>query len=177
MINRMIETGAAYLVCKMYNGSSVVSQLQITDRYTLSVVLCIEHLLLYTTLFHHHNMVAFIALLVNDVIWRNTLSGHYPQVGPVSTYIVHDFAATTWPRNGPVSEKSTVFLEILRNFAIFLNFFTASSQYFYISRVRHRRGEMYVGHGRLCVCVSVCLSLAAFLHYCIDVHWRKLEEW
>jgi len=32
------------------------------------------------------------------------------------------------------------------------------------SRVRHRRGEMYVGHGRLCV----CLSLAAFSHYCMD---------
>ena len=28
----------------------------------------------------------------------------------------------------------------------------------------HSRGEMYSGHGRLCVCV--CLSLAAFPHYC-----------
>jgi len=35
-------------------------------------------------------------------------------------------------------------------------------------RVRHSRGEMYVGHGRLCVCLSVCLSLAAFPHYCMD---------
>ena len=31
-------------------------------------------------------------------------------------------------------------------------------------RVRHSRGEMYIGHGRLCV----CLSLAAFPHYCTD---------
>jgi len=29
---------------------------------------------------------------------------------------------------------------------------------------------VYIGHGRLCVCVclSVCLSLAAFPHYCTD---------
>jgi len=33
---------------------------------------------------------------------------------------------------------------------------------------------MYIGHGRLCVCVSVFLSLAAFPHYCTDpdVTWR-----
>ena len=32
---------------------------------------------------------------------------------------------------------------------------------------------MYTGHGRLCVCLSVCLSLAAFPHYCTDqdVSW------
>jgi len=30
-------------------------------------------------------------------------------------------------------------------------------------RVRRRRGEMYIGHGRLCVSLSV-----AFLHYCMD---------
>jgi len=30
--------------------------------------------------------------------------------------------------------------------------------------VRHSRGKMYSGHGRLCV----CLSLAAFPHYCTD---------
>ena len=37
----------------------------------------------------------------------------------------------------------------------------------YISlRVRRSRGERYSGHGRLCVCV--CLSLAAFPHYCTD---------
>jgi len=34
--------------------------------------------------------------------------------------------------------------------------------------VKHSRGEMYISHGRLCVCVSVCLSLAAFPHYCMD---------
>jgi len=27
---------------------------------------------------------------------------------------------------------------------------------------------MYIGHGRLCVCVSIYLSLAAFPHYCTD---------
>jgi len=31
-------------------------------------------------------------------------------------------------------------------------------------RVRHSQSEMYSDHGRLCV----CLSLAAFLHYCTD---------
>jgi len=35
-------------------------------------------------------------------------------------------------------------------------------------RVRHSRGEVYIGHGRLRVCVYVCLSLAAFPHYCTD---------
>jgi len=35
------------------------------------------------------------------------------------------------------------------------------------------RVEMYIGHGRRCVCVSVCLFLAAFPHYCMDpdVSW------
>ena len=38
-------------------------------------------------------------------------------------------------------------------------------------RVRRSRGEMYIGHGRLCV----CLSLAAFPHCCTypDVTWRN----
>jgi len=31
-------------------------------------------------------------------------------------------------------------------------------------RVMHSRGEMYIDHGRQCV----CLSLAAFPHYCTD---------
>jgi len=30
--------------------------------------------------------------------------------------------------------------------------------------VRHSRGEVYIGHACLCV----CLSLAAFPHYCTD---------
>ena len=44
------------------------------------------------------------------------------------------------------------------------------------SRVSRRRREMYSGHGRLCVfvsvsvCVSVCLYLAAFPHYCTDLY-------
>jgi len=47
-------------------------------------------------------------------------------------------------------------------------------------RVRHSRSEMYIGHGRLCVCVSVCLpvclSLVAFKHYCtdLDVSWGMI---
>jgi len=44
-------------------------------------------------------------------------------------------------------------------------------------RVRHRWGEMYIGHGRPYVCVSVCLTLAAFPHYCTDpnVTWGTIE--
>ena len=40
-------------------------------------------------------------------------------------------------------------------------------------RVRCSRGEMYIGHDRLCVCESVSLSLAVFPHYCTgpDVTW------
>jgi len=46
-------------------------------------------------------------------------------------------------------------------------------------RVRRIRGEMCIGHGRLCVClclsvcINVCLSLATFPHYCTDpnVSW------
>ena len=44
-----------------------------------------------------------------------------------------------------------------------------------IFRVSRRRREMYCGHARLCVClcVSVCLTGAACLHYCtdLDVTW------
>ena len=35
-------------------------------------------------------------------------------------------------------------------------------------RVSHRRREMYCGHPRLRVCVSVCMSVAARPHYCTD---------
>jgi len=35
-------------------------------------------------------------------------------------------------------------------------------------RVSRRRREMYIGYARLRVCLSVCLSLAAFPHYCTD---------
>jgi len=42
-------------------------------------------------------------------------------------------------------------------------------------RVSRRRREMYSGYVRLCVCLSVCvcLSLAAFPHYCTnsDITW------
>jgi len=40
--------------------------------------------------------------------------------------------------------------------------------------VRRSRDEMYIGHAHLFVCcVSVCLSLVAFTHYCtdLDVTW------
>jgi len=42
-------------------------------------------------------------------------------------------------------------------------------------RVRLCRGEMYIGHGRLCV--SVCLFLAASPHYCTDpeVTWGMVR--
>jgi len=36
-------------------------------------------------------------------------------------------------------------------------------------RANRRQREMYIGHTRLSVCVSVCLSLAAFPHYCMDL--------
>ena len=35
-------------------------------------------------------------------------------------------------------------------------------------RVSRGRREMYCGHARLCVRLSVCLSAAACLHYCTD---------
>ena len=35
-------------------------------------------------------------------------------------------------------------------------------------RVSCRQCKMYIGHGRLCVCVSVSLSLAVVPHYCSD---------
>jgi len=35
-------------------------------------------------------------------------------------------------------------------------------------RVSRRRREMYCGHPRLCVCLSVCLSAAVCLHYYTD---------
>ena len=40
-------------------------------------------------------------------------------------------------------------------------------------RMRRSRGETYIGRGLLCVCVSVCLSLAAFSYCCTDpaVSW------
>jgi len=49
---------------------------------------------------------------------------------------------------------------------------THSSFSFITFRVRHSRGEMYIGHERLYV-VSVCLSAAACPHYCTDpdVSW------
>ena len=43
--------------------------------------------------------------------------------------------------------------------------------------MRHRRGQMCIGHGHMCMCIclSVCLSLVAFPHYCTDpdVTWRN----
>jgi len=39
--------------------------------------------------------------------------------------------------------------------------------------VSRRRREMYSGHARLCVCLSVCLSAVTCPHYCMepDVTW------
>ena len=38
------------------------------------------------------------------------------------------------------------------------------SVYFITFRVRHSRGEMYVSHGRLCVCLSVPHRIPTLLH-------------
>ena len=45
--------------------------------------------------------------------------------------------------------------------------------YIFTFCVRRSRSEMYIGHGRLCVYVFVCLSLTAFPQYCtdMDVTW------
>jgi len=43
-------------------------------------------------------------------------------------------------------------------------------------RQRHSRGEMYSDHDRMCVYMSVCLSLTAFSHYCMDLD-VSLGEW
>jgi len=55
------------------------------------------------------------------------------------------------------------------------------SHLFITFRVRRsrRQGEMYIGHGRLYVCVSICPSpVVAFPHYCTDpdVTWRNGRE-
>ena len=44
--------------------------------------------------------------------------------------------------------------------------------------MRRSRGELYISHGRLCVCVSVCSSLTAFPHYCTLVvhYWADLQS-
>jgi len=49
------------------------------------------------------------------------------------------------------------------------------SSHFVTFRVSRRRREMYCGHARLCVCVSVSLCAAACLHYCTDpdVTWAS----
>jgi len=49
------------------------------------------------------------------------------------------------------------------------------TQFLFVTfHVRRSRGEMYIGQGRLCA----CLSLAAFPHYCMDpdVSWRNGSE-
>ena len=44
----------------------------------------------------------------------------------------------------------------------------ASTGSHYTSRIIRRRREMYTGHARLFVLLSVCLSAAACPHYCTD---------
>jgi len=45
-------------------------------------------------------------------------------------------------------------------------------------RVSRRPREMYCGHSRLCVCLSVCLSAAVCPHYCTDtnVTWGSVKR-
>jgi len=50
-----------------------------------------------------------------------------------------------------ISEASTVRCRYIVSYQIKSKFITF--------RVRHSRGEMYIGHARLCVCLSVCLSV------------------
>jgi len=47
-----------------------------------------------------------------------------------------------------------------------------------IFRVSRRRREMYCGYARLCVCLSVCLSATARIHYCTepDVTWGVVGD-
>ena len=40
-------------------------------------------------------------------------------------------------------------------------------------RVRHRRSEMYIGHGRLCVCAPVCVSVCPSPHSHITA-WTRV---
>jgi len=53
--------------------------------------------------------------------------------------------------------------------------FSHKEQNFITYRVSRRRREMYCGHPRLCVCLSVCLFAAACLHCCtdLDVTWES----
>jgi len=44
-------------------------------------------------------------------------------------------------------------------------------------RVRRSQGEMYIGHGRLCVCLSVCLSVPPRVPTLLHELGRKLGEW
>ena len=54
----------------------------------------------------------------------------------------------------------------------YTKYFSSQTDYnnslFITFRVSRRPREMYCGHARLCVCVSVCLSAAARPHYCTD---------
>jgi len=50
-----------------------------------------------------------------------------------------------------------------------LYFAAVVSIFFFVTfRVSRRPREMYCGHARLCVCMSVCLSAAACPRYCRD---------
>ena len=60
-----------------------------------------------------------------------------------------------------------------------IHFAKLCKQAFVTFRVRRGRGEMYGGHGRLCVCVdtqSLYVTHAAFPHYCTDpdVTWEMV---
>jgi len=42
--------------------------------------------------------------------------------------------------------------------------------------VRHNRGEMYIGHDRLCVCVCVCVCASRPIHTLVHVPGCNLQE-
>jgi len=72
--------------------------------------------------------------------------------------------------------KSTYFVVMLcNNIQLELLVYAVSTNKLYSFRVRHSRGEMYIL--ATAVCVSICLFLAAFQHYCTDpdVIWRNVR--
>ena len=73
-----------------------------------------------------------------------------------SSHVTHYYVAVV-PANLRVASND-VRLDEVRHLASFVTFRVVS----------RRRREMYCGHARMCVCLSVGLSAAACLHYCTD---------
>ena len=69
-------------------------------------------------------------------------------------------------------DVKTIFIFLCQGFTV-LMFFILSTFFVFTVRVRRRRSEIYILATRDCICV--CLSLAAFPHYCTDpdVTWTN----